>query len=135
MSFYCKGDNMYHYEDEIPKSLRKYFNHIFESSSEKTEEFMAFDRAFKNYIKKVLPEGYKIHKWSRNHFESSWVIKTPNGKFIYSHISDVRYWIDEWATNILCRTMSHEKDWTGGTNNFACLFNYGEKIKEIAERI
>ena len=49
---------------------------------------------------------------------SALVVK--DGKFIYVSISDVRYW--DWYNDVLIRTMAHDKDWHGGSNN-RCAFN------------
>lgn len=130
-SFFCKGDNTYHYKSEIPKSLQPYYDCAFSSGGVTGKDFLSFDTKYKNAIKKLLPEGYTLHSWNRSHYESSGVIKTPNGKFIYISYSDVRFSPNEWCTNILIRSMEHEKDWRGGMNQRTSLFTLSKDIKKI----
>ena len=131
ISFFCNGDSTYHYKSEIPKTLQPFWDYMFSSGGIAGKDFISFDTKYKNVIKKLLPEGYTIHKWMRNHYSSSWIIKTPDGRFIYCGYSDVRSWTNEWCTNILIRTMAHEKDWHGGMNQRTCLFTFSEDVKKI----
>ena len=52
-------------------------------------------------------------------------------KFIYISIPDVRYWENEWFSDILCRTMKYDKDWTGGPNHCTSLFTFTKYIKNL----
>jgi hypothetical protein len=129
-SFYCKGDGMYHYKDEIPKNLRQYVDHTFSSGGVTGSDYKSFQTKYKNFLKKVLPEGYSIAKWCPNHYQFSCVIEN-DGHYVYVSISDVRYWHNEWMTNILVRTMKHDSDWTGGRNQYASIFNLVDKVKNV----
>ena len=52
-------------------------------------------------------------------------------KFIYISIPDVRYWENEWFSDILCRTMKYDKDWTGGQNHRTTLFTFTKDIENL----
>ena len=129
--FYCKGDGQYHYKNELPASLRSFFDYTFSSGSVAGDDFKSFNTKFRNAIKKALPAGYVIHDWHKNHYECSWVVKTPSNHFIYSSISDVRFFPNEWATDILIRTMAHDKDWSGGHNQRTTVFSYAADLERI----
>lgn len=118
-------------KSDIPANLRPFVDYQFSSGGYAGDDFKSFDRKYKNAVKKLLPEGWEIHEWRRNHYESSAVLKTPDGRFVYLHYSDVRYWQNEWMTCILIRTMKHEKDWTGGTNNHTDLVNLTEDLQRL----
>ena len=131
MNYYCKGDRTYHYKSEIPSSLRPFVDYEFSSGGVAGDDFKAFNTKFKNAIKKLLPAGYSLHSWNKGHYECSGVIKTPDDKFIYMSISDVRFFPNEWFTEILIRTMKHDKDWTGGFNHYTTLFTLTKDIAEL----
>ena len=127
--FYSKG--VYYHKSDIHQTLRPFVNYGFSSGGYIGDDFKSFNTKFKNVIKKLLPEGFEIHYWNRGHYYCSGVIKTPKDKFIYISIPDVRYFNDEWITNILYRTMEHDKDWTGGPNHSTSLFTFTKDIKNL----
>ena len=129
--FYCQGDRQYHYKNELPASLRSFFDYTFSSGGVAGDDFKSFNTKLRNAIKKALPAGYVLHDWHKNHYECSWVVKTPSNHFVYSSISDVRFWPNEWATNILIRTMAHDKDWSGGPNQRTSIFSYATDLERI----
>lgn len=131
MKYYCKGDQTYHYKSELPRSLQQFVNYLFSSGNYIGDDFKSFNTKFRNSIKKLLPNGYKIHYWNRGRYYCSAVIKTPEEKFIYISIPDVRYWKNEWFSDILCRTMKHDKDWTGGQNHCTTLFTFTKDIENL----
>ena len=122
---------VYYHKSDVPRNLREFVNYQFSSNIYIEDDFKSFNTKFKNAIKKLLPDGFELHHWNRGHYYCSGVIKTPNDKFIYISIPDVRYWQNEWITNILYRTMKHDKDWTGGPNNYTSLFTFTEDIKKL----
>lgn len=130
-SIYCRGDQTYHYRSELPKPLQPYVGYVFSSGGETGSDFKSFNTKFKNAVRKQLPEGYEIHRWNCNHYYCSAVIQNPEGKYIYLSVSDVRYFHNEWFSNILIRTMSHDKDWTGGPNRYTTLFTLGRDIAKL----
>ena len=127
--FYSKG--VYYHKSDIPQTLKPFVNYEFSSGGCIGDDLKSFNTKFKNVIKKLLPEGFKIHYWNRGHYYCSGVIKTPKDKFICISIPDVRYFNDEWITNILYRTMEHDKDWTGGPNHSTSLFTFTKDIKNL----
>lgn len=128
---YCAGDSTYHYADEVPPSLRSFVDYQFSSGGVIGEDFRSFNTKYRNAIKTRLPKGYLILNWTRGHYFCSWVIKTPDNKYIHMCISDVRFFQNEWFSNILMRTMRHPKDWTGGPNRFTTLFTMKEDIQKL----
>jgi hypothetical protein len=104
---------------------------MFSSGSYIGDDFKSFNTKYRNAIKKLLPDGYEIHSWSRGHYECSAVIKGSNGRFIYMRIGDVRHFPNEWVDNILVRTMKHDKDWTGGANHYTDLINFAKDIQKL----
>ena len=128
-NYYCK-DGKYHQKSEIPATLRPFVDYHFSSGDTTGSDYLSFQRKYKNYLTKILPEGAVIHKWNKNHYEFSAVIER-NGKFAYVRIDDVRYWPNAWFTNILVRTMAHDTDWHGGPNHDASLFNLTEELNKL----
>lgn len=129
--YYCKGCGKMCYKSDFPKTLQPFLDYQFSSGGYTGDDFNQFNTKFRNVIKKLLPVGYTIHSWHKNHYESSAVIKDDKGRFIYMSISDVRYWMNEWATDILIRTMEHDKDWHGGPNNRTDLIDFTNGIQKL----
>lgn len=110
-------------------SVKTYRNYCFESSTIRTMEYIMFERQCKKeLVAQCRKFGINVHKFLGNHFEWSAVLE-KNGKYIYVSISDVRYW--KWYDEVLIRTMAHDSDWRGGSNNY-CTF---DKIAEKADRL
>lgn len=129
---YSKG--VYYHKSDVPRNLREFVNYQFSSNIYIEDDFKCFNTKFKNAIKKLLPDGFVIHSWNRGHYYCSGVIKTPKDKFIYISIPDVRTWGNEWITNILYRTMKHDKDWRGGPNNYTSLFTFTKDIESLYKK-
>jgi hypothetical protein len=109
--------------------VKDYINYRFESSCYRTEEYIKFERQCRKELKSMLTErGINLHKFLPNHFEWSAVLE-KGGKFVYVRISDVRCF--SWYNEVLIRTMAHDRDWTGGTNNY-CSF---DKIGYYADNL
>ena len=110
-------------------SVKTYRNYQFESSTIRTMEYIMFERQCKKELTAQCKKyGIKVHKFIPNHFEWSAVLE-KDGKFVYVRMSDVRFW--NWYDDILIRTMEHDCDWRGGSNN-SCSF---DKIGETADRL
>ena len=122
---------VYYHKSDVPRNLREFVNYQFSSNVYIEDDFKSFNTKFKNAIKKLLPDEFELHYWIRGHYYCSGVIKTPKDKFIYISIPDVRFFAGEWITNILYRTMEHDKDWKGGPNNYTSLFTFTEDIKKL----
>ena len=88
----------------MANTMEKWINHTFSSGSETGQDYDAFQRAARADLRKqAKAAGYALHKFHPN---------------VYIAISDVRYRRNEWYTRVLYRTMAHDKDWTGGTNQY-----------------
>ena len=99
----------------------------FESSSQKTPEFIAFCRVFKSEFSKVLKElGCTDAVFSNGHFCVSGFFKNKKGNTYYFSLSDVRWMMAMPGTskfNILYRTAKDYKDYHGGSNRFIDIDN------------
>lgn len=90
----------------------------FESSSTTTPEFATYARTFRNELKNRLKEiGAEFISFNRGHFYVSGFFK-KDGQMYYFSQSDVRWFAGD---SILVRTAKHEKDFSGGSNNFTTL--------------
>jgi len=118
------------YEEEVPTDLNEFRNWEFSSGGITGEDFGVFARIFKKFIKDNLPEESELIEFDRNHYYISGFIKR-NDKFVYFSISDVRHFPNEWTDNILIRTAQHERDYTGGTNNYATLEGFKESVNGL----
>jgi len=96
------------------------------SSSQVTEQYRAAKRAFKREMKKLF-SGDEILIDSCPHFEFDGMIKRENS-YVYFSTGDLRHRIMNF---MLVRTAKHDKDWTGGSNNFVKYdSDFDEKFKE-----
>ena len=104
----------------MASTMEKWINHTFSSGSETGQDYDAFQRAARADLRKqAKAAGYALHKFHPNHYDFSAVLRDEiTGEFVYIAISDVRYRRNEWYTRVLYRTMAHDKDWTGGTNQY-----------------
>ena len=96
-------------------------------------QFKEFAKDFKAHIQKLLkPTGFKITKYSVNHYEvSEFAENEETGKIIYFSVSDVRYFSKSWLNDILVRTATSTFDYTGGVNNFTTLEGFAGKVNAI----
>jgi len=91
----------------------------FESSSQRTTQYLEFHRTFKREFKKVLnPICNKIEISKPNHFDVSGFFQLKDNRIYYFSISDLR-----WNKTFLIRIAKDFKDYTGGSNNFINLDN------------
>jgi hypothetical protein len=112
--------------------IEKWLGYDFESSSYLTEEYALFDKEVKKYIKGLLGEKLELVKWNRGHFYFSAFIKNKKtDKLVYISCSDVRGCSDNWFNNLLIRTAEHEKDYTGGSNDYCKLIDIREKAEKL----
>lgn len=105
----------------------------FQSSTGKTEQFKSFARAFKAAIKEQTADAFDLISCKANHFDISGFLKSKEdpSRFVYFSISDVRGFREEWANQVLIRTAQHEKDYSGGHNNYTDLASFGENAKAL----
>ena len=72
--------------------------------------------------------GWELVKVNKNHYEFSAFFKDTDDNYVYFSISDVRYFQNEWYNHILVRTAKHDKDYSGGQNNYTNLENLPIKL-------
>lgn len=104
----------------------------------KTEcEYTDFQRNYRSVLKDIGKDiKFELYSFNKNHYEFSAVMKSNlTNQFYYISISDVRYWKNEWANNILYRTMEHDHDWTGGINRYSSLENLSENLLTLDKQI
>lgn len=123
-------------KDNLPKTLRPYWDHEFSSGPYTGADYQKFQRAYVSYIRREM-HGYSVKHYP-NHYECTMVITRDgkNGelpKYVYLSISDVRFFPRQWATSILVRTMAHAKDWTGGPNNYCNLVGVRTAVEQLME--
>jgi hypothetical protein len=107
---------------------KKYIDYTFQSSCGKTPEYIDWKKCFKSDIKAIIGESLELLKKSSDpHFECSGFIKNKKtGKLVYFSSGDLRFRKNGWLEHILIRTAGHEKDWSGGSNQYTTLANIGK---------
>lgn len=102
-----------------------------------SKEYLEFQSNYRSVLKDLGKEiDFNLHSFSKNHYEFSAVMQSnKTNKFYYISIPDVRYFKNEWANDILYRTMEHDKDWTGGSNNFSALKNLSNNLSNLDYQI
>ncbi len=121
------------YEVEIPNTLERFKTWEFSSGCTTGQDFKAFVRLFRSWIKKNLPVNAELVPFKGNHYCLSGFIKRDKAglilnKYVYFSISDVRFFPGEWHKNILIRTAEHDKDWGGGSNCYTKLDRFKKDV-------
>ena len=123
---------------KIKQFLEKWYNKEIEDwGGETSPEYRNFQTNYRSVIKDFCENiGMELYSFNKNHYDFSAVVKSNNtNQFYYISISDVRYWKNKWANEILYRTMEHEKDWTGGSNRYSTLENLPENLLELDKQV
>lgn len=118
--------------------LEKWFDKpIIDWGGEVSPEYKIFQRNYKSVLREMAKQiEFELYSFSQTHYCFSAVMKSNITKqFYYISISDVRYFKNEWAENILYRTMKHDKDWTGGTNRYTTLENLSKNLLKLDKQI
>jgi hypothetical protein len=97
-------------------------------------------QASQGHIKKAIIEAlgndFELVNWNRGHFYISAFFKNKlTEKLIYISCSDVRFFPNEWCFNILIRTVKHDKDYSGGANNFTSLYTIYEDAVRLTKEV
>lgn len=101
----------------MKKSL-KLLKEEFESSCQRTTQYLTFHRTFKRELTNLLKEYCnKIEIGKPNHFDVSGFFELKTGQIYYFMLGDLRW----FKNSILIRTATNFKDYTGGSNNFINL--------------
>lgn len=104
------------------KDLEKYLDYEFSFGPYIEQDYKTLQKKYINYLRNLCKQnGWKLVNIGRNHYCFTAFIKNSQGKHIYLSISDVRYFKNEWYNHILIRTAEHEKDYSGGRNNYSTL--------------
>ena len=105
----------------------------FESSAELTPQFQHFYRIFCNEFKRLLKEKFNTTnvKFNRGHFYIFGFFKIANGNIYYFSVGDVRWYKEE----MLIRTATHFKDYTGGSNCFISLESEDDFISGLQREV
>jgi len=99
--------------DNLEKSLYL-LSFDFESSTQRTPQYLEFHRTFKREFKALLkPYIKEIEIGKPNHFDVTGFFKLNDDRIYYFSISDLRWSKD----SLLIRTAKDFKDYTGGSNN------------------
>lgn len=114
-----------------------YDNNFYDGGGSTTKEYSNFQQNYRSVLKEIGSDiGFELYSFSKNHYEFSAVMQSIISKqFYYISISDVRYWKNEWADYILYRTMEHEKDWTGRSNQYSSLNDLSENLIKLDKQI
>ena len=113
------------------KDLEKYKNYEFSSSCYTCEDYKSFERKYINYLKSICRENEWVFvKANKNHYSFSAFLLIKN-QYVYLSISDVRFFRNEWYTNILIRKAKTENDYTGERNHYSKLPNLKESILSL----
>lgn len=118
--------------------LKKWYNKRIEDyGAETSPEYRQFQKEYRGVLKEIGKENnMNLHSFNKNHYEFSAVMQSnKTNKFYYISIPDVRYSNNEWANNILYRTMEHERDWTGGRNLYSSLENLSQELSNLDAKI
>lgn len=103
------------------KDLQHYLNYEFSSGCYTGQDYKTFQTKYINYLKSLAKsQGWEIVNVNKNHYCFSAFINWQD-KYLYLSISDVRHFENEWYKHILIRTAKHQKDYTGGMNNYTTL--------------
>lgn len=91
------------------------------SSGQTPKEFKSWATKHSNLIKKALKTyGFtEFGKVRKGHFDYSFFAYSQSTGWVYISCGDVRGGYD--GERVLIRTAKHEKDYTGGCNNFIAL--------------
>lgn len=102
-----------------------------------SDEYKEFVKNYRSVLKNIGKQiGFELHSLNNHHYDFSAVMKSnTTNQFYYISISDVRYFKNEWAENILYRTMEHDHDWTGGSNRYSLLENLSKDLLDLDKQI
>jgi hypothetical protein len=116
--------------------LHKWYHHEFSSGATTGPDFKQFVRDFRSELNEQCKRhGMKLHTLYPNHYDLSGFLLNPeSNRLVYFNISDVRYFKNEWYDNVMYRNARHDKDWTGGGNQYTSLEDLVECARFTSER-
>lgn len=116
------------------KDLEKYIDYEFSSGCYTGDDYKSFQTKYINFLRSICKQNHwQLVNVGRNHYCFSAFIKSAENKCIYVSISDVRFFTNEWYSNILIRTAKNEQDYYGGFNHRTTLKELEMKAMELLE--
>lgn len=116
------------------KDLEKYIDYEFSSGCYTGDDYKSFQTKYINYLRSICKQNHwQLVNVGRNHYCFSAFIKSAENKCVYVSISDVRFFTNEWYSNILIRKAKNEQDYYGGFNHRTTLKELEMKAMELLE--
>ena len=116
------------------KDLEKYIDYEFSSGCYTGDDYKSFQTKYINFLRSMCKQNHwQLVNVGRNHYCFSAFIKSAENKCVYVSISDVRFFTNEWYSNILIRTAKNEQDYYGGFNHRTTLKELEMKAMELLE--
>lgn len=116
------------------KDLEKYIDYEFSSGCYTGDDYKSFQTKYINFLRSMCKQNHwQLVNVGRNHYCFSAFIKSAENKCVYVSISDVRFFTNEWYSNILIRTAKNEQDYHGGFNHRTTLKGLEMKAMELLE--
>lgn len=116
------------------KDLEKYIDYEFSSGCYTGDDYKSFQTKYINFLRSICKQNHwQLVNVGRNHYCFSAFIKSAENKCVYVSISDVRFFTNEWYSNILIRTAKNEQDYRGGFNHRTTLKKLEMKAMELLE--
>lgn len=116
------------------KDLEKYIGYEFSSGCYTGDDYKSFQTKYINFLRSICKQNHwQLVNVGRNHYCFSAFIKSAENKCVYVSISDVRFFTNEWYSNILIRTAKNEQDYHGGFNHRTTLRELEMKAMELLE--
>ena len=116
------------------KDLEKYIGYEFSSGCYTGDDYKSFQTKYINFLRSICKQNHwQLVNVGRNHYCFSAFIKSAENKCVYISISDVRFFTNEWYSNILIRTAKNEQDYYGGFNHRTTLKELEMKAMELLE--
>ena len=116
------------------KDLEKYIDYEFSSGCYTGEDYKSFQTKYINFLRSICKQNHwQLVNVGRNHYCFSAFIKSAENKCVYVSISDVRFFTNEWYSNILIRTAKNEQDYHGGFIHRTTLKELEMKVMELLE--
>lgn len=116
------------------KDLEKYIGYEFSSGCYTGDDYKSFQTKYINFLRSICKQNHwQLVNVERNHYCFSAFIKSAENRCVYVSISDVRFFTNEWYSNILIRTAKNEQDYYGGFNHRTTLKELEMKAMELLE--
>lgn len=116
------------------KDLEKYIDYEFSSGCYTGDDYKSFQTKYINFLRSICKQNHwQLVNVGRNHYCFSAFIKSAENKCVYVSISDVRFFTNEWYSNILIRKAKNEQDYYGGFNHRTTLKELEMKTMELLE--